>query len=116
MKRQTYYLQRERRGCIITLLVGDVCLHLRWRAHLPGDRYEFEGISITYVNLAILTETDLLRRIADLPLGMTQKKQERKSKGYCCSEEPGCLKGPLTVLESQAFIKQHTQSPKEGVP
>jgi len=47
---------------------------------------------------------------------MTQKKQERKSKGYCCSEEPGCLKGPLTVLESQAFIKQHTQSPKEGVP
>ncbi len=71
MKRQTYYLQRERRGCIITLLVGDVCLHLRWRAHLPGDRYEFEGISITYVNLAILTETDLLRRIADLPLDMT---------------------------------------------
>lgn len=72
MSRLTYSIQREANetggsDSTLTLQVRDLCLHLNWQAHLPGDRYKFEGISVTCVNLAILTETDLMRKIAALP-------------------------------------------------
>jgi hypothetical protein len=82
MEQASYFKQMQRGSYTITVMKNRCSLHLSWRARLPGDRWSFEGITITEMNLAILKESDLLQKLSSIPLNAYPTECEQLLKSW----------------------------------